>query len=495
MKKNIYKKGGWIVCAALIAFHISLLTACDDYLDVKPTTELDRNELFKSERGYVDALTGVYAQMAASNMYGRDLSIFIPDALAGYYSSSPLVQVWNTFAYKHDNTSRNDNAINTIDGIWERMYNNIANLNALLGSIDADKGIFADDDYNIIKGETLGLHAFLHFELLRMFAPSFAVDPDAACIPFVTELNTDIQPLMATKEMVGKIVDELMQARELMRNDPIHLGKAPNENLAPLPSYPNVEVWHNRHFRFNYYAAVATLARVYLWAGDKTNALTCAKEIIADQEKRFPWVKTENLTNIGSDASTANHQDRLFTTEHIFAMNVPQLEMFLDGYTWLGTSTLSYVGAPLNSDITSRLYTGKDIRSQYLYARVGNYYASTKYTQTKVVYSYYKERVPLIRISEMYYIAAECEPDAIKALQYLETVRQHRGLSDTPLAANVNLQTEIANEYRKEFVGEGQMWFYYKRTNATSIPNNYSFRNTDLYTFDRPEKEDTYANR
>ena len=74
----------------MVMLSIVLLTACDDFLDVKPTTELDRDELFRSERGYVDALTGVYTQMAAADMYGRDLTIFIPDALAGYYSWSNL---------------------------------------------------------------------------------------------------------------------------------------------------------------------------------------------------------------------------------------------------------------------------------------------------------------------------------------------------------------------------------------------------------------------
>ena len=101
----------------------------------------------------------------------------------------------------------------------------------------------------------------------------------------------------------------------------------------------------------------------------------------------------------------------------------------------------------------------------------------------------------MIRVSEMYYIAAECEPNPAQALKYLETVRQHRGLSDMPLDASADLQSEIANEYRKEFLGEGQLWYYFKRTNSASIPNGWSFTGPDLYTFDRPEKEDTNANR
>ncbi|MBR0524598.1 MAG: RagB/SusD family nutrient uptake outer membrane protein [Prevotella sp.] len=477
----------------MVMLSIVLLTACDDFLDVKPTTELDRDELFRSERGYVDALTGVYTQMAAANMYGRDLTIFIPDALAGYYSWSDQTSLWTSYTYKHDNPDRKDNSIAIIDAIWDHMYNNIANLNALLGTIDENRSIFSGDNYNLIKGEALGLHAFLHFELLRMFAPSYAVDANAACIPFSTELTTDIQPLLPTKEIMGKIISELEESRELMRNDPIHLGTAPTEVMAPLPTNSDMDVWHNRRFRFNYYAVVATLARVYLWEGNKEKALACAKEIIADQEKRFPWVKTENLTYIGTDNEP--NQDRLFATEHIFAMNVPQLEDFLNGYTWIGATSYTSPNAPLNYDIPGSLYFGKDIRSQYLIGALSYYNVSTKYTQNEAVNICYKERVPMIRVSEMYYIAAECEPNPAQALKYLETVRQHRGLSDMPLDASADLQSEIANEYRKEFLGEGQLWYYLKRTNSASIPNGWSFTGPDLYTFDRPEKEDTNANR
>jgi hypothetical protein len=36
------------------------------------------------------------------------------------------------------------------------------------------------------------------------------------------------------------------------------------------------------------------------------------------------------------------------------------------------------------------------------------------------------------------------------------------------------MATEIQKEYQKEFWGEGQLFFYYKRTNKTSIPSAIS---------------------
>lgn len=83
-------------------------------------------------------------------------------------------------------------------------------------------------------------------------------------------------------------------------------------------SSDKIQSWHNRRFRFNYYAAVATMARVYLWKGDRENALLCAGEVIADQESRFPWVLKANLSNIGNTSNEYyRNQDRSYATEHI----------------------------------------------------------------------------------------------------------------------------------------------------------------------------------
>ena len=74
---------------------------------------------------------------------------------------------------------------------------------------------------------------------------------------------------------------------------------------------------------------------------------------------------------------------------------------------------------------------------------------------------------PLLRISEMYYIAAETEMDPNLALGYLNTVRFNRGLADLQPGTDIN--AELLKEYQKEFFGEGQLFFYYKRTNTQVI--------------------------
>src|ERR1043165_2572195 len=77
--------------------------------------------------------------------------------------------------------------------------------------------------------------------------------------------------------------------------------------------------------------------------------------------------------------------------------------------------------------------------------------------------------IPCIRLSEMYYIAAECtfETDAAKGWDYFNTVRLNRGigtkLSDPSKTVFMN---ELLKEARKEFFGEGQMFYMYKRLNV-----------------------------
>ena len=78
-------------------------------------------------------------------------------------------------------------------------------------------------------------------------------------------------------------------------------------------------------------------------------------------------------------------------------------------------------------------------------------------------------------MTEAFYIAAEClkESDPQRAIELLNEVRDARNLSAYPLPETLSsdqIQEEIYKEYRKEFMGEGgQLFYYYKRLNASEI--------------------------
>jgi hypothetical protein len=81
----------------------------------------------------------------------------------------------------------------------------------------------------------------------------------------------------------------------------------------------------------------------------------------------------------------------------------------------------------------------------------------------------FRLQIPMFKLSEMYLIAAETAATPAEGIAYLNTFRFNRGLLD--LGPKAVLTTEITKEYRREFIGEGQLFFYYKRINSATIPN------------------------
>ena len=60
------------------------------------------------------------------------------------------------------------------------------------------------------------------------------------------------------------------------------------------------------------------------------------------------------------------------------------------------------------------------------------------------------------------------------------------------------LEGELAKEYSKEFLCEGQLWFYYKRTNTAKIQSGSSNTNITMsnakYVPNLPDSEIKYRN-
>lgn len=95
----------------------------------------------------------------------------------------------------------------------------------------------------------------------------------------------------------------------------------------------------------------------------------------------------------------------------------------------------------------------------------------------------------------MYLIAAECCPDAQEGRNYLNAVRTARNIKN--ITDEVDLITSIEREYKREFVGEGQLFWLYKRKGKTEIASG---ENQDkvvsveerFYLFDLPQAERDY---
>ena len=131
-----------------------------------------------------------------------------------------------------------------------------------------------------------------------------------------------------------------------------------------------------------------------------------------------------------------------------------------------------------------------DYRYAYQTQELDGKYYSTKYMQPATGgNTSYMFRLPMMRLSEAYYIAAECQlklnHDVAAAVTLLNTVRSHRNLTDglsTAMSEDDAMQ-EVWKEYVKEFMGEGQLYYFYKRMNYDQIPVPTAVGNTVSYSY------------
>ena len=139
--------------------------SCSNWLDVEPKSEIKGDVLFETEQGFEDAITGVYILMTDTRLYGKEMSYGFIEAVAQQYEIDPLTNnYFDCTQYRYDM----DAVLTRIDGIWSAAYNAIANVNNILKNLETSSCV-TPPVYARIKGECLGLRAFLHFDLLRLF--------------------------------------------------------------------------------------------------------------------------------------------------------------------------------------------------------------------------------------------------------------------------------------------------------------------------------------
>lgn len=426
------------------------LTACEEWFDLSPKSELKAEDLFETEQGFRDALIGCYALMAQPELYGAALTYTYMDVLSGYYTTASGSLNAFRYAYEHDYTNQIEESRK--DDIWKKQYNVIANLNCLLERIDEKADVFSADNYELIKGEALAMRGFIHFDLLRMFAPSpSGCIPSAEdAIPYVDRYTNQLFPRLTLSEVLERIIDDLQQARILLAEvdpyGPRH-GDFDLENLTGILK--------GRTFRLNYYATTALLARTLLYRGgknDKSQAYEYATEVI--KSNLFPLIGSADLSSIDQNG---------FVQENIFALEYIGLkEELIDVYFYV-PSTSSQMLA-ISSTTLNKIYPvalNIDYRKQWWLEESGSYHLVSKYN--------YSERVPLLKVSEMYLIATETAPTLDLAAEWFNQLQYHRGLPDEELS-ETQLKERLLKEYAKEFLAEGQLFYAYKRMNIDKTP-------------------------
>lgn len=449
------------------------LSSCKKWLDLQPETEIAKDELFKTQEGFQEAINGIYTHCTDGALYGNELSFGFLDVMAQNYSFESYNDGWNyipTSQFKY----KNEYFIERSDRVWAGLYKGIVNANLILENIDKDKTIFTDNNYGVIKGEALALRAYLHFDLFRMYGSYAAASKTG--IPYVSTYSNKVTALSSADEVMNNVLTDLEAAKALLRTS--------DSILSPgyLVNYPLVRdsstersarsLFHqNRRHRLNYYAVCGELARAYLYKGDKPNALLNAEEVI--RSNKFAWTSQTQFLHVDN-----KEIDRIGYKELIFAWQINKRKDEVTTRFEGSSGKFNILEDPLKfiyESGGSGSVGGEDLRLKQWFQPIGDKrYNLIKYMRNPNARdedstgNKHPLMAPAIRLSEMHYIAAEAiyESNPAKALEYLTKVRNVRGIG-TPLQVSSYEQMiqELLKDARKEWFGEGQLFYMYKRLN------------------------------
>lgn len=446
------KRGRILIIGGLFA-SIALHVSCDDWLDVTPQAQINAEKLFATPDGYESALYGIYTELTDPAVYGEHMTFGLMDVLAQYYDivGNKYHEMYDAANYNYKASAIQD----IISDLWLKSYNAIANCNVLLKYLQQrSPDFFAEGRYDLIYAETIALRAWLHFDLLRAFAPSWKQDKDALCLPYADNFTDKIHRQRKTSEVVELIITDLEKAREILKD----MDWAVKDHFKDMYNHyinDKTDVFASaRAYRMNYWAVTGLLARVYHYMGDP-EALDYANEVIQAKEDGFFSFTSEN-----SLSAPEKSRDVVMQNEILFALNYPGVHKLW--YSIDAGASPYVIGDP------NGLYPSSD-DFRFLYLVVSNSSSSNKKVSIKYadVKSEYGGKVPIIRMSEMYLIAAEAgfQNDKERAIALLEELKQNRGVGES-LSRDISFEEfrqEVVKEARREFLGEGQMFFWYKR--------------------------------
>ncbi|MDY3032399.1 MAG: RagB/SusD family nutrient uptake outer membrane protein [Odoribacter sp.] len=467
------------ICISSMLF----LSSCSSWLDVQPFDQVSEDKQYSKAEGFYNQLNGIYKSLATKELYGQELSWGILDVVAqyylmGYYSECENHAYWNASSLEYED----EKVRPYIDAIWEKMYRVVANCNNLIqNTACADSTIFPDKEAErrCIEGEARALRAMIHFDLLRMFAPAPTVDTKGKYIPYVDKFPTHVPIHISTAEVLDKIEEDLELAHTLTADyDTIHSSEISRISNRLLLN-GGTGFMTSRGYRLNHYAIKALLARFSLYKGDKEKAILWASDIVKYQS----WFKFSSEYDIVYNDIVKLYGDVIFAFYNNNATLYEEHEN--DGDSRLQAWDLDALfGSSDVYDVRRHQWDFEESVPLKIKKVTGN-------SRTEIC----NVMIPMIRISEMYYILAECyfEKDKKKAAEFLDYVRKSREC--TSVLPNVDTQKEfnklILQDFRREMYGEGQLFFFYKRLKMDAIGDaSTTVEYGTRYVFPIPESND-----
>jgi hypothetical protein len=388
------------------------VTSCDKLVDTgSPERTLDPKAVYADSVGVEAALSALYSQMYnATNVgapYGGGIG-YLPALYTDELVSS------GTNAFDGSSLLTTDATVLTL---WSVSYAAIFRTNTVIEGLTESTGLSTAVKMRAL-GEARFLRAFSHFHLLNMFGHIPIIDTSD---PTISAVKKQSPP----DEVYQFILKDLKDAVA---------------NLSFV--YPGGE-----RIRVNKYAAIALLAKVYLYLGDWQNAELQSAILLADK-KTFQLVEPAKT---------------FYTTS---AEAIWQFDSRTKGYASIYTSFSTAANARPRYTIRDVLYNSfetKDLRrSNWISLSAGYPYPGKYKSKTNLEYD------AVLRLGELYLIHAEACAQQGKvqlAQDDLNAVRERANASKVSTLDKDLLTAAIAKERQLELFTEwGNRFYDLKRT-------------------------------
>lgn len=489
----------------MILFSALFLFSCNDWLDLEPEGEATETDLFSTGTGYRSVLNGLYKSMGGPNLYGLQLQFGVLDCMAQMYEIDDKTVNGNELYRAAKNYDFVSNDLKPVlEAIWKEAYNVVANANNLIQNVSVESSdLFSGGEMErqLILGEAYACRALMHFDLLRLFAPSLAQEASGKnYLPYV-EIYPNIQAEdIAVQPFLDKVIRDLKEARKLTATfDTTFLGQSYSADgnsrfyddlINGMEGFSNHNAdgfFQGRGYRMSYYAITALLARVCQYAGLENEAFQYAGEVIkfdATSEAGSKYVMYQDdfsgvKTTSGQTVSDFEKKSDLKVVSNlIFAVyNAKSYDdnQLLIHFTESGKGVVElFLIDRSKYFFRDGIDETADFRSQnMLFSLSADRLTSGKWYPHSDLQKREKNVtiLPVIRATEMRYIIAEYyahQNNYAEAYQILNDIRAKRGLI-VPLSVMSSwegFEKDLLHDARREWISEGQLFYLYKRLNA-----------------------------
>jgi hypothetical protein len=401
---------------------IALFTSCDDELATSPYDSIDADAAYQTVSDLDAGALGAYSTISGQNIYA--INALMTDQLRRASTNTGQgMQIFNHNIIAGDGT---------VEGAWANAYIAIDRINRVLTAIESIEPQNADETLMIdrIKGEMLGLRAYLHFDLYRIFV-DYDADASGLAVPYMTE-SIISKPARATKgEFFNALEADLTQANTL---------------LSSYGFFSNL--------RMNILAVEGLQARVALYREDWASAIDHATNVI-------------NAVDLTSRADYPNLWDDSLQGEVIFKLR--RTDGTIDLTERSGNEDIFFFAS---NELSSLYDETDDIRFSTFFQRNApdevQVFKYNKRTGLKNVAD-----IKMMRVSEMYLIRAEAyaqpgsSQDLGAAASDINALRAERLVSPIPVtySSSEDAIDDIYVERRLELAYEGHRFFDLRRAN------------------------------